>query len=118
MGRPGMDPPGTDAAATVSRDADTLVFRGALARAAVAAVWRLALPLRTGIGRLDLSAVTVVDSAGVALLAELANGGRTHGDPAGGRQAAGAGIEVIGQPAGLAELLAAYRLDNRLAFAS
>lgn len=118
-----MGQPGTDAAATVSRDADTLVFRGALARASVARVWRQAQPLRTGIGRLDLTAVTLVDSAGVALLAALANGGgasgsRGHGDPDAGSHSAGPGIAIIGQPAGLAELRAAYRLDDRLAFAS
>ena len=125
MGRPGIGQPGAgiDAVATVSRDADTLVFRGALARASVAGVWRQAQPLRTGIGRLDLTAVTLVDSAGVALLAALANGGsatggRIHGDPAGGSNSAGPGIAVIGMPTGLAELRAAYRLDDRLAFAS
>lgn len=123
MGQPGTDQPGSNAAATVSRDADTLVFRGALARASVAGVWRQAQPLRAGIGRLDLTAVTLVDSAGVALLAALANGGgangdRVHGDPTGGRHAPGPGIAVIGTPPGLAELRAAYRLDDRLAFAS
>lgn len=103
MNRPGM----VAAAATVSRDADTLVFRGALARAAVAALWRQALPLRDGIGRLDLTAVSLVDSAGLALLAKLADDSVT-----------GDGIAVVGAPVGLAELRAAYRLDDRLAFAS
>lgn len=103
MGRPGMEM----AAATVSRNADTLVFHGPLARAAVAALWQQAEPLRAGIGRLDLSAVSQVDSAGLALLAALADGG-----------VAGDGIAVVGAPAGLAELRAAYRLDERLAFAS
>ena len=117
-GQPSPARPGTDAAATVSRDADTLVFRGALARASVAGVWRQAQPLRAGIGRLDLTAVTLVDSAGVALLAALANGGQPHGDMAGGGHAPGSGIAVIGTPTGLAELRAAYRLDDRLAFAS
>ena len=123
MGQPGTDQPGSNAAATVTRDADTLVFRGALARTSVAGVWRQAQPLRAGIGRLDLTAVTLVDSAGVALLAALANGGgasgsRVHGDPAAGSHSPDPGIAVIGTPAGLAELRAAYRLDDRLAFAS
>lgn len=118
MGQPGTDQPGIDAAATVSRDADTLVFRGPLARASVAGVWRQAQPLRTGIGRLDLTAVTLVDSAGVALLAALANGGLAHGGPGSSGHTPGTGIAVIGTPAGLAELRAAYRLDDRLAFAS
>ena len=90
------------APATVTREAEMLVFGGALERAAVAALWRQVQPLRAGIVRLDLAAVSLVDSAGLALLAELA----------------GAGIAVVGAPAGLAELRAAYRLDDRLAFAS
>ena len=108
MHRPSM----AVATATVIRDADTLVFRGALARAAVAALWRQVQPLRIGIGRLDLTAVSVVDSAGLALLAELAHENRA------GDSVAGDGIVVVGAPAGLAELRAAYRLDERLAFAS
>lgn len=126
MGQPGMDRPGTDAAATVGRDADSLVFRGALARDAIAGLWRQVQPLRAGIARLDLTAVTVVDSAGVALLAELAKGSRPNGSQANGSPApdpgtgtgTGTGITVIGTPSGLAELRAAYRLDDGLAFAS
>lgn len=90
------------AAATVRRDADALVFRGALERTAVAGLWRQAQPLRAGVQRLDLAAVSHLDSAGLALLAALA----------------GDGLDVVGVPAGLAELRAAYRLDERLAFAS
>ena len=113
MGPPNMHRPSMAvAAATVIRDADTLVFRGALARAAVAALWRQVQPLRIGIGRLDLTAVSVVDSAGLALLAELADESRADDSVAGN------GIVVVGAPAGLAELRAAYRLDERLAFAS
>lgn len=113
MDRPGMPA----AAASVRRDADTLVFRGALARAAVAALWRQAQPLRTGIGRLDLTAVSLVDSAGLALLAELANGSGADGGTT-GASVTGDGMAVVGTPSGLAELRAAYRLDDRLAFAS
>lgn len=122
VAQPGMDRPGTDAAATVSRDADALVFRGALARAAVAGLWQQVQPLRAGIARLDLTSVTVVDSAGVALLAELVNGSRGEAGQAKGRPAQGpvtaTPITVIGTPPGLAELRAAYRLDDGLAFAS
>ncbi|MGH8076988.1 MAG: STAS domain-containing protein, partial [Lysobacter sp.] len=85
----------TAAVATMTRDAETLVFRGALERSAIAALWRQAQALRANMRRLDLIAVSHVDSAGLALLAELA----------------GDGIEVLGAPAGLAELRAAYRLD-------
>jgi phospholipid transport system transporter-binding protein len=104
-------------AATVSRDSDSLVFSGALTRAAVAGLWEHVQHLRVGIARLDLAAVTLVDSAGVALLAALANGTPAKGSPATalGRDA---GITVIGTPPGLAELRAAYRLDDGLAFAS
>lgn len=98
MGQPGL----AATAATVTRDADTLVLRGALERPAVAALWRQALALRTGVRRIDLAGVSHVDSAGLALLAELA----------------GDGITVIGMPDGLTELRAAYRLDDALGFAS
>ena len=117
MGQPRTDRPGTDAAAAVSRDADTLVFRGALARDAVAGLWRQMQPLRTGVARLDLTAVSVVDSAGLALLTELADTSGAAGNST-AEGLAGDGIAVIGAPAGLAELRAAYRLDDRLAFAS
>ena len=50
----------------------------------------------------DLRAVDRIDSAGLALLAELA--GRCDG------------VDVLGEPAGLAELRTAYRLDAALAF--
>jgi phospholipid transport system transporter-binding protein len=90
------------AVAAVAREADTLVFRGALGRAVVSGLWRQAQPLRAGLRRLDLTAVSQLDSAGLALLAALA----------------GDGLDVSGSPPGLAELRAAYRLDERLAFAS
>lgn len=90
-----------DATAQVRRDGDALVFSGALVREAVAPVWRQAQPLCAGARRLDLTAVERVDSAGLALLAELADGG----------------LELVGEPAGLAELRGAYRLDATLGFA-
>ena len=76
---------------------------GVLDRAACAGLWKRALPLVPGVEVLDLSAVKSVDSAGLALLAELA--GRNPG------------TKLVGSPAGLAELRAAYRLDDALAFA-
>lgn len=92
------------ASASVRRDGDALVFTGVLDRAAVPAVWKACMPLLAGITRLELSAVDRVDSAGVALLAELS--GRT-------------GItSVKGSPAGLAELRRAYRLGPTLDFAA
>lgn len=91
-----------DATAQVCRDGDTLVFAGALVREAVARLWREAQPLRTGAQRIDLTAVDRVDSAGLALLAELGDGD----------------VRIAGEPAGFAELRAAYRLDGTLGFAS
>ena len=90
--------------AGVERTGETLRFTGALLRGEAAGLWRHALPLLAGARRFDLAAVTRVDSAGVALLAELA-------------ARAGAGVAIDGTPAGLAELRAAYRLPPDLGFA-
>jgi phospholipid transport system transporter-binding protein len=91
------------ATATVRQDGDTLAFGGALERTAIAALWPQLRFLGHGLRRVDLSAVSTVDSAGLALLAEVC-----------GR----AGIEdVVGTPDGLTELRPAYRLDSRQAFA-
>lgn len=75
----------------------------------VADAWRRALKQLDGIDALDLSAVDRVDSAGVALLAELA--ARAGGD-------AGGTIAIDGDPPGLAELRGAYRLTPSMAFAA
>lgn len=75
----------------------------------VADAWRRALKQLDGINALDLSAVDRVDSAGVALLAELA--ARAGGD-------AGGNIAIEGSPPGLAELRGAYRLTPSMAFAA
>jgi phospholipid transport system transporter-binding protein len=91
----------TDVTAQVRRDGDILVFSGALVRAAVAPLWKQARPLCAGATALDLHAVTQVDSAGLALLAELSDGG----------------VRLTGEPAGFAELRAAYRLGGTLGFA-
>ncbi|HZH42612.1 MAG TPA: STAS domain-containing protein [Lysobacter sp.] len=92
------------AAATVRRDGEALVFDGALLRTECAALWRQASALAAGARRFELGAVEAVDSAGLALLAELA-------------ERCG-GVRVHGAPPGLSELRAAYRLDEALAFAS
>ncbi|MGN7727121.1 STAS domain-containing protein [Luteimonas sp. 22616] len=91
--------------AGLRRDGDALVFTGALLRDDVAGLWRQASATLDSVRRFDLQAVTRIDSAGLALLAELA-------------ARAGGGITVDGTPAGLAELRAAYRLDPALGFAA
>ena len=96
--------PASSAVAAVARDGDSLGFSGALLRDAVAPLWRQALPAAAGVRRIDLHAVTRVDSAGVALLAELA-------------ARSGATVVLEGDPPGLAALRAAYRLSPSLAFA-
>jgi phospholipid transport system transporter-binding protein len=94
-------PTPSDAAAEASRDGETLRLTGALLRAQVPALWKRLPPL-DGLRTLDLRQVAAVDSAGLALLAEIADR---------------AGIAAIdGAPAGLAELRSAYRLDATLGF--
>ncbi|PPT89234.1 STAS domain-containing protein [Xanthomonas theicola] len=89
------------------RDGDTLALSGVLDRAAATALWPAALPLLAGARALDLREVRRVDSAGLALLAELA--ARARGP---------AGLAIHGAPAGLTELSAAYRLASTLDFQS
>ncbi|ATD66580.1 anti-sigma B factor antagonist [Luteimonas chenhongjianii] len=91
------------AAGSVRRDGDALVFAGAIDAASVPALWSQAQACRAGAARLDLGAVTALDSAGLALLAELAGDGA---------------LAVDGTPPGLAELCRAYRLTPTLAFVS
>ena len=91
------------AAASARREGDALVFAGTLDRDACAALWAQARPLLDGVARLELGHVERIDSAGLALLAELAGQ---------------AGVATIdGSPEGLAELRSAYRLDAGLAYA-
>ena len=99
--------PGSKAslAASIRRDGASLVFAGPLLRDAVPALWPQALGLVAGASRFDLQGVVRVDSAGLALLAELA-------------ARAGGNVAVDGAPAGLSELRAAYRLDPALGFAT
>jgi phospholipid transport system transporter-binding protein len=88
-------------AVRVRRDGDVLHLDGRLDRAAVASTWRALQPLRASATSIDLAGVDAVDSAGVALLAELA----------------AAGLRIDGRPVGLDELRTAYRLDASLGFA-
>ena len=97
-------PAATDA--SVRRDGDALVFAGTLDRTAAAALWRQASAQSAGAQRIVLTNVTTVDSAGLALLAELAARLR----------ASGTTPRLEGQPAGLADLQAAYRLTPELDF--
>jgi phospholipid transport system transporter-binding protein len=91
------------AAANVRRDGEALVFGGALQRAAIAALWPQALASLAGARRFDLRAVSHVDSAGLAMLAELAS--RADG-----------GVAIDGAPASLRALCEAYRLDSSLGY--
>lgn len=106
--------PAAEAGASATRDGEALRFAGALVRDQVPALWRQALPLVAGARRFDLAGTSHVDSAGVALLAELAT---LAGRGGAGDGAAGAGVVIDGDPSGLAELRAAYRLNPDLDFA-
>lgn len=92
--------------ATVRRDGDALVFAGAIDRSAATALWAPACKSLAGAQRIVLTDVTIVDSAGLALLAEL--GGRLR--------ASGQAPVFEGVPAGLSELRTAYRLTPGLDF--
>ncbi|MBH1381285.1 STAS domain-containing protein [Stenotrophomonas maltophilia] len=87
-------------------EGDTLRLRGVLDRAAVIALWPQLLALPAKLARLDLAEVERVDSAGLALLAELAARARKAGHP----------LVITGAPAGYNELSAAYRLSPNLDF--
>lgn len=92
-------------AASARRDGTALVFSGVLDRAAATTLWP-SLTSLDGVLQLDLTAVTRVDSAGVALLAELAARLRD----------CGGAPTIVGSPAGFNELCAAYRLAPTLDF--
>ena len=93
------------ATGTFQREGDALAFAGPLDRAAAIALWPSASRALDGVQRIVLTQVTTVDSAGLALLAELAARLRS----------AGRTPRIEGTPHGLAELRAAYRLDADLA---
>jgi phospholipid transport system transporter-binding protein len=103
-------PASTDAAASVQHAGEALRFAGVLSRAHVAALWRQ-LPALDGVRTLDLREVTAVDSAGLAMLSDIA-------ERAGAGQPVSIALREDAPPAGLAELRAAYRLDATLRFAS
>ena len=90
----------------MQRDGDALVFAGAIDRAAALALWSPATASLAGVQRIVLTKVTTVDSAGLALLAELAARLR----------AAGITPLIEGEPPGLPDLRAAYRLTPGLDF--
>ncbi len=89
----------------LSRNGETLVFTGTLDRAAAAGLWPTAVAQLEGARGFDLRGLASVDTAGLALLAELAARIRT---------ATGADPRIDGEPAGLAGLRNAYRLAESL----
>ena|SRR5687768_14914785 len=93
------------ATARLVRDGEALRFAGTLDRGAAAALWTQALALVAGVRRFELGQVGGVDSAGLALLAELAT-------------RAGGTVAIAGDPPGLAALRDAYRLDGGLDYAA
>ncbi len=86
-------------ACTLLRDGDCLRVGGRLERDDVASAWQRASGLLAGVRTLDLATLGVLDSAGLALLGELA---------------AHSGAAVQGGSATLAALCRAYRLDAHL----
>ena len=96
-----------DTRLSLHRDGQALRLSGPLDRDAVTTAWPDLLPRLDGARVLDLGGVTRLDSAGVALLVEAA-----------ARMTAGGVVpDMIGAPAALADLRAAYRLDSNLAYA-
>lgn len=92
--------------ATVQIDGPRACFTGVLDREAVVALWPQLKALPRTVTALELGAVTRLDSAGLALLAELAALARTDGRT----------LVLNGSPAGFNELSAAYRLAPSLDF--
>ncbi|PPU95593.1 anti-sigma B factor antagonist [Xanthomonas populi] len=90
---------------SVQRNGETLVITGVLDRAAVTAAWPQAIAQLDGLRTLDLARVQRLDSAGVAMLAELAARLRSSGT-----------VTVVGEASGLDELRAAYRLSPTFDF--
>ena len=87
-------------------DGSRVLFTGVLDRDAVVALWSKLKDLPDNVLQLDLNGVTQVDSAGLALLAELTARARDDGRT----------LVVNGSPAGFNELSAAYRLAPSLDF--
>lgn len=93
--------------ARLYRAGDALLATGALDRSAATTLWPQLQGLLEGAARLDLSGVTRLDSAGLALLAEATARLRSR---------RGGAVAVLGMPPGLEELRAAYRLSPALDF--
>ena len=89
--------------AAVERAGALLHLRGRLDRASVPLLWPQALRALDGAQGLNLHAVETLDSAGLALLAELAARIAVQGPP-----------RIEGQPPELAALCAAYRMGPDL----
>lgn len=83
-------------------EAATLRVEGALDVAGVPAQWKRLLPLARAIERIDLSAVSALDSSGVALIRCL----QAAVVAAGGRRPA-----VVGAPPRLAQICLAHRVE-------
>ena len=101
-----MSTPAPIAGLQVHREGEVLHLSGALDRAAACAAWPSLQPLLAGARVIDIAAVTRLDSAGLALLAEAMVRAGTGGDAP----------RLAGAPEGLADLRAAYRLDAELGY--
>ena len=93
----------TQTAATLGMQGETLHIAGRLQRDAVPALWAV-LPT-AAVAQIDLSAVTALDTAGLALLVELA---------ARSRRVGGAVPRILHAPPGYDALCAAYRIRPQL----
>lgn len=91
---------------TVRLDGPRARLAGVLDRDAVVALWPRLQALPETVSQLDLAEVDRVDSAGLALLAELTARARDDGRT----------LVIHGTPAGFNELSAAYRLAPSLDF--
>lgn len=94
----------SDSTATVSQDGERLIFSGALLRGTVASLWGVLSSIKN-IRVMDLSTISQIDSAGLAMLAQWK------------AQQSNTEMQIVGQPSGLAELQQAYRMDALLLFA-
>jgi len=92
----------SEAASRVRRDGAALHLSGTLDRDAATTSWPQASAAVAGARVLDVTAVEAVDSAGLAMLVALA--------------ARMDDVRIEGAPRGMADLLAAYRLQPTLAF--
>lgn len=92
----------SNTAPSLRRDGERVVFTGTLDRGAATQLWPQAIASTVGAKVLDVGNVASVDSAGVAMLVALA----AHMDD----------VRVEGAPRGMADLLAAYRLQPTFGF--